>query len=95
MRHVTCLALVVLALVVPATGCGGSHSRHVYRVPSSAIEPTLHCARPAFGCEANVSDLIAVESYGDASPQRGDIVVLHTPALAVRECGAGASSSNG
>ena len=27
-----------------------------YRIPSSSMEPTLHCARPAPGCEAGFSD---------------------------------------
>jgi signal peptidase I len=79
-----------LATVLVAAGCGGTTQQadHVYEVPSSAMEPTLHCARPAPGCEASVADSIVVRSYGDSAPQRGDIVVLETPPLAARECGA-------
>src|SRR5437762_2071803 len=29
-----------------------------YRVPSASMEPTLHCARPADGCEARFSDRV-------------------------------------
>ena len=29
-----------------------------YRIPSSSMEPTLHCARPGQGCEANSSDRV-------------------------------------
>jgi signal peptidase I len=29
-----------------------------YRIPSSSMEPTLHCARPAPGCLARFSDRV-------------------------------------
>ena len=29
-----------------------------YRIPSSSMEPTLHCARPGPGCEAHFSDRV-------------------------------------
>ena len=29
-----------------------------YRIPSSSMEPTLHCARPGTGCEARFSDRV-------------------------------------
>src|SRR5205814_4302932 len=29
-----------------------------YRIPSSSMEPTLHCARPGSGCEARFSDRV-------------------------------------
>jgi signal peptidase I len=62
-----------------------------YRIPSSSMEPTLHCARPAFGCEARFSDRVLAcrFCYRVADPKRGDIVVFHTPALAAARCGAG------
>jgi signal peptidase I len=77
-----------LAMVFIAAGCGGSTS-HVYRVPSSAMEPTLHCARPAIGCLAQQSDRIVTHVYGDSKPERGDIVVFETPPAARRLCGSG------
>lgn len=62
-----------------------------YRIPSSSMEPTLHCARPAQGCEARFSDrVLACRICLDfSSPKRGQIVVFHTPPLAPIKCGAG------
>jgi signal peptidase I len=59
---------------------------HAYRIPSSSMEPTLHCARPGFGCEANASDrILAVKllPWG-----RGDIVGFRLSAPAAAKCGA-------
>ena len=60
-----------------------------YRIPSSSMEPTLHCAVPAQGCEASTSDRVLAcrFCYHLRSPQRGDIVVFKTPPLAEQECG--------
>ena len=62
-----------------------------YRIPSSSMEPTLHCARPAPGCEAGFSDrVLACRVCLDfASPHRNQIIVFHTPPLALVKCGAG------
>src|SRR4051794_13455586 len=62
-----------------------------YRVPSSSMEPTLHCARPASGCEARFSDRILAcrLCYRLSAPKRGDVVVFRTPPLAAVRCGAG------
>ena len=51
------------------------------------MEPTLHCARPAPGCEASDEDRIRVKVTKDVD--RGDIVVFETPPLAAGRCGAG------
>src|SRR6266568_3236926 len=60
-----------------------------YRIPSSSMEPTLHCAVPAQGCEARTSDRVLAcrFCYHLRSPHRGDIVVFNTPPLAKQECG--------
>jgi signal peptidase I len=58
-----------------------------YRIPSSAMEPTLHCAAPASGCEAKRSDRVVVRGWG--SYGRGDLVAFHTPPAATLKCGAG------
>jgi signal peptidase I len=60
-----------------------------YRIPSSSMEPTLHCAVPAQGCEARTSDRVLAcrFCYHLRSPHRGDIVVFNTPSLAKQECG--------
>jgi signal peptidase I len=55
-----------------------------YRIPSSSMEHTLHCARPGSGCEASMSDRVLVNrlAYDFGSPQRGQIVVFTSPARA-------------
>src|SRR4029077_242420 len=60
-----------------------------YRIPSSSMEPTLHCARPAPGCEASTSDRVLANRfiYHFRSPRRGEIVVFKTPKLALEACG--------
>ena len=60
-----------------------------YRIPSSSMEPTLHCAKPAQGCEANTSDRVLANRfiYHFRDPRRGEIVVFKTPSLAEQECG--------
>jgi signal peptidase I len=62
-----------------------------YRIPSSSMEPTLHCARPENGCLAGYSDRVLANRfiYHFRDPHRGDIVVFNTPQKAFQECGAG------
>jgi signal peptidase I len=83
-------AAALVAAVGLCAACSGTDTdTHVYRVPSSSMEPTLHCARPAIGCEAKTDDLVAVHPFGNRRPQRGEIVVFRTPALAKLKCGSG------
>jgi signal peptidase I len=62
-----------------------------YRIPSPSMEPTLHCARPEFGCEGDSSDRVLANRfiYHFRDPGRGEIVVFHAPRLATRECTGG------
>jgi len=62
-----------------------------YRIPSSSMEPTLHCARPGSECESRFSDRVLAcrFCFRFSSPKRGDIVVFHTPPLAAVRCGEG------
>ena len=62
-----------------------------FRIPSASMEGTLHCARPASGCEASLSDRIVAcrLCYRLGSPERGQIVVFRTPPAAARGCNAG------
>ncbi len=62
-----------------------------YRIPSSSMEPTLHCARPSPGCGAHFSDrVLACRICLDFSdPSRGDIIVFKTPPKAEQKCGEG------
>ena len=55
-----------------------------YRIPSSSMEPTLHCARPGVGCEARLSDRVLANRfiYHFRSPHRGEIIVFNTPKAA-------------
>jgi len=66
-----------------------------YRIPTSSMEPTLHCARPGAGCEARFSDRVLADrvSYHFRNPQRGEIIVFETPKRA-REVCAGSSGSS-
>jgi signal peptidase I len=62
-----------------------------YRIPSPSMEPTLHCAKPAAGCLARVSDRVIANRlvYRFHDPRRGDIIVFNAPAKVEAVCGAG------
>ena len=67
-----------------------------YRIPSSSMEPTLHCAKPGLGCEApggffDGSDRVLANRfiYRFRNPKRGEIIVFKTPPQAQVRCGAG------
>ena len=83
--------LVVVGLIVGAIVVAAATGiLRPYRVPSSAMEPTLHCARPAPGCEASTQDrVIALEYVFGADPAHGDLIVFHTPEAAAARCGVG------
>jgi signal peptidase I len=81
----------LLAAAVLAAAVGGCASRErTYVMPSSSMEPTIHCGRPAPGCLARKPDRVRahVLAKGDAV-RRGDIVVFRTPSAARVRCGAG------
>jgi signal peptidase I len=81
---------------VQVSGDGSSNSPPVvhvsaprytgYHMPSSSMEPTLHCAKPAFGCGASHPDRLLVKAF-TSDPARGDIVVFRTPRRAQVRCG--------
>ena len=60
-----------------------------YRIPTSSMEPTLHCAKPGAWCEASHSDRVIVNrlAYRFESPKRQQIVVFTAPPLAAARCG--------
>jgi signal peptidase I len=62
-----------------------------YRVPSASMEPTLHCARPAAGCEAGRSDRVIANRfiYRFRDPRRGEIVVFDAPTKTRAVCNEG------
>jgi len=61
-----------------------------YRIPSSSMEPTLHCARPGEWCLAGSNDRVIANrlAYRFGDPKRGQIVVFKAPPAAAR-CGPG------
>ncbi|HVS85491.1 MAG TPA: signal peptidase I [Gaiellaceae bacterium] len=62
-----------------------------YRIPSSSMEPTLHCAKPGAGCEGHYSDRVLTNRlvYRFRDPKRGEIIVFKTPPEAQIQCGEG------
>ena len=82
---VTIVGAVAIVLLVKA------YVVNPYRIPSSSMEPTLHCAKPASGCEARFSDRVLANRfiYHLRDPNRGEIVVFDTPDAARIKCGAG------
>jgi signal peptidase I len=82
---VTIVAAVAIVLLVKA------YVVNPYKIPSSSMEPTLHCARPKVGCEARFDDRVLANRfiYHLRSPHRGEIVVFDTPPAARVACGEG------
>ena len=52
-----------------------------YRIPSSSMEPTLHCAQPGPGCEAGRNDRVIANRFifHFRDPERGEIIVFNPP----------------
>jgi signal peptidase I len=59
-----------------------------YRIPTSSMEPTLHCAKPGDFCEGRFDDRVVANrlAYRFGDPKRGQIVVFTAPRTAER-CG--------
>ena len=62
-----------------------------FRVPTSSMEPTLHCAHPGIGCTGSLNDrvLVAKIVYRFRNPKRFEIAVFHAPARARKLCSEG------
>ena len=82
---VTIIAAVAIVLLVKA------YVVNPYKIPSSSMEPTLHCARPKVGCEARFDDRVLANRFifHFRDPHRGEIVVFNTPPAARVACGEG------
>jgi signal peptidase I len=87
---VTILGAVAIVLAIKA------YVVNPYRIPSSSMEQTLHCARPGNGCEARFSDRVLANRfiYHFREPKRGEIVVFKTPPAAQIQC-SGVVGGNG
>src|SRR5439155_4328596 len=85
--------LVALAIVLAIK----AYVVNPYRIPSSSMEPTLHCARPGSGCEARWSDRVLANRfiYHFRDPKRGEIVVFKTPPAAQVACNSGEQGGGG
>ncbi len=88
---VTILGAVVIVLAIKAFVV------NPYRIPSSSMEPTLHCARPGSGCLARFSDRVLANRliYHFRDPKRGEIVVFKTPPAAQAACLTGGGANGG
>jgi signal peptidase I len=88
MRRLTKM-LFFLALIGGAIVVVVLLTSRAYRIPSSAMEPTLHCAKPAAGCQAKQADRILASRvlYRLRDPRRGDVVAFRIPPAGVIACG--------
>jgi signal peptidase I len=97
--------LLALPLTLLTASCGGSGKGSIsvrvitikqpsrtatYKVPSSAMEPTILCAKGAAkpGCTGVANDGIVVQEPAPRI-QRGNIIVFRAPSEAVIKCGEG------
>ena len=81
---------LTLTLAVVAVLAFQAEVAKPYRIPSSSMEPTLHCAKPADGCRSRVSDRIIANRlvYRFHEPERGDIIVFDAPPKVEAACNA-------
>ena len=82
---VTIVGAIVIVLAIKAWVV------NPYRIPSSSMEPTLHCARPGSGCEARFSDRVLAcrFCYRFWSPEARRHHRLQHAAARRGRCGAG------
>src|SRR5437870_590740 len=80
--------IVTLAVAVAVVLTLKVEVANPYRIPSSSMEPTLRCAKPAAGCDATFSDRVIANrlAYRFRDPRRGDIVVFTAPPAAKQRC---------
>ena len=80
--------VVTIALAVGFVLAFQAEVAKPYRIPSSSMEPTLHCAKPGSYCEGRFDDRVIANrlAYRFGDPKRGQIVVFTAPSAADR-CG--------
>lgn len=81
--------VVTIALAVAFVLAFEAEVAKPYRIPTSSMEPTLHCARPGAWCLGSFSDRVIANRlvYDFGNPERGQIVVFTAPESAAK-CGA-------
>ena len=79
---------VTIALAVACVLAFQAEVAKPYRIPTSSMEPTLHCAKPGAWCEGRFDDRVIANrlAYRFGDPKRGHIVVFTAPRAAER-CG--------
>ena len=82
-------ALLVLAAIAGGLVTLTLLTSTPYGTASSAMEPTLHCAKPAAGCEAEHRDRVLASRvlYRLRDRHRGDLVAFRIPPAAALACG--------
>jgi signal peptidase I len=82
--------LVTIALAIAFILIFEAKVAKPFRIPSSSMEPTLHCAKPGDWCLGSVDDRVIANrlAYDFGSPKRGQLVVFKAPAAAAK-CGSG------
>jgi signal peptidase I len=88
MRRLT-KAVLVLASIAGGLLVLTLLTSKTYRIVSSAMEPTLRCAKPASGCTADHGDHVLASRvvYRFRDPRRGDLVAFRVPPAGVPACG--------
>ena len=86
--------LVTIALAVAFVLVFEAEVAKPYRIPSSSMEPTLHCAKPGAWCQGSFNDRVIANrlAYRFEAPKRGQIVVFKAPPAA-SACGPGDGGS--
>jgi len=78
--------LVTIAFAVAFVLAFQAEVAKPYRIPTSSMEPTLHCAKPGAWCLGSRDDRVIANrlAYRFGNPQRGQIVVFTAPPSAAR-----------
>jgi signal peptidase I len=80
---------LVVGIVTLAAAAALFALAKAYRMPSSAMEPTLRCGEPGLGCAGETSDRVfSIRFLGTADVERGDIVSFAIPDAGAALCGA-------
>jgi signal peptidase I len=82
--------LVTIALAIAFILIFEAEVAKPFRIPSSSMEPTLHCAKPGDWCLGSVDDRVIANrlAYVFGAPKRGQLVVFKAPPAAAK-CGGG------